>query len=106
MLKGKIPQTQLRLIAGVKKEDLIIRDPGYFVQEVFNQINSPVRLIVEMLPDKVAESRVKKARKEAEKKGRQLSDAYKSYAAFNLFITNVDQDNLPVDSVIKLYHIR
>lgn len=71
-----------------------------------NQINCPIRLIIEMLPDEVVEKRIGKARKEAKKKGRQLSDEYKSYAAFNLYITNVDKEKLSIDTAIKLYHIR
>lgn len=141
----------------VKKGDLIIRDLGYFVQEVFNyiiqngayllskvkpnvslydlsgqkidleklhsdmkkkgidrmeilvttkQVKQSLRLIAEVLPDQVVNERLAKAKKEAKKKGRQLTDQYKSYASLNLYITNIKEETLPIDSVVKLYRIR
>lgn len=148
----------IETIPSIKKGDLIIRDMGYFVQDVFShimgigayflsrvkpktllfeyksgeqidikalhsgmkkkgvkrmemlvtttQIRQPLRLIVETLPDEVVGNRLGKARREAKKKGRQLSDQYKSYVALNLFMTNVKGEILSTGSVVKLYHIR
>lgn len=73
---------------------------------VTNQVKQPIRLIIERLPEQIVNNRLEKARKEAKKKGRQLSDDYLNYACFNLFITNTDKEALPIDSVINLYHIR
>lgn len=71
-----------------------------------NQIDIPVRLIIERLSKEVVNQRLAKAKKEARKKGRQLTEEYKSHASLGLFITNVDEEILPIDSVIKLYRVR
>jgi hypothetical protein len=64
------------------------------------------RLIVEMLPEQVAAKRIAKARKHAKKKGRELREKYKDYAALNLFITNVPTKWLPTSHVRTLYRCR
>lgn len=66
----------------------------------------PVRLVVELLPDKVVEERLRKAKKQAVKKGRNVSSQYKSFARLNLFITNLSKKDLPIDQVHKLYRLR
>lgn len=144
-------------VESVEKGDLIIRDLGYFDQNVLNRIDGqlayyisrvqpklslydsdrkkidmeellrkmkkkriqqmtmmvttneikkPVRLLVELLPGEVVNARLAKIAKEARKKNRQVTELYKTYAAFNLFITNVGEEILSTDQVRKLYHIR
>lgn len=66
----------------------------------------PVRLIVELLPKKEVEKRLAKTKKEAKKKGREVSENYKSRARLNLFITNVPQEWLSTQCVRKLYQLR
>lgn len=66
----------------------------------------PVRLVVELLPDKVVEERLRKAKKQAVKKGRNLSSQFKSFARLNLFITNLSEKELPIDQVHELYRLR
>lgn len=65
----------------------------------------PSRLIVEMLPEKEVEKRIAKASREAQKKGRDLSDEYKSRARLNLFITNVPAE-IATSQIRKIYQIR
>lgn len=65
-----------------------------------------VRIVIILLPDRVYEQRIRKARKEAKKKGRTLSNEYKSKARFNLFITNIAEDVLDIGSLDKLYKLR
>lgn len=64
------------------------------------------RLIVEMLPEKEVEKRIAKASREAQKKGRNLSDEYKSRARLNLFLTNVPAEWIATTQVRKIYQIR
>jgi hypothetical protein len=66
----------------------------------------PVRLIAELLPKKEVAKRLAKTRKEAKKKGREVSENYKSRARLNLFITNVPQEWLSTQCVRKLYQLR
>ena len=66
----------------------------------------PVRLIVEPMPEPEVEKRLAKAKKNACKRGRKLSTTYKTYAALNLFVTNVPKTWLPSDQVRTLYRLR
>lgn len=66
----------------------------------------PVRLIIEMMPQQEVDKRLAKAGKEARKKGRVLSEQYKTAAALNLFITNVPTQWIPTDQVRSLYRLR
>lgn len=71
-----------------------------------NQISTPIRLVIERLPEQVVNTRLARAHHEARKKGRQLTDQYKEYASLGLFITNVPAEVLSAQSVVALYHVR
>jgi hypothetical protein len=64
------------------------------------------RLIIERMPDARVEERLRKARQEAKKKGRRISDEYVSRSHLNLFITNIEQDILPSKKCNTIYTIR
>ena len=64
------------------------------------------RLIAEMLPEEEVDKRLAKANKEAEKKGRKVSDEFKSRARLNLFLTNVPAEWLSPLQIRKIYQIR
>ena len=66
----------------------------------------PVRMIVEYMPEDLVQKRIAKAQKQAEKKGRQLSQEYKAKAQLNIFITNVGADVLSTEQVHQVYTIR
>lgn len=68
--------------------------------------HEPVRLIVELLPAEIVEERVRRAKKEAKKKGRQVSEEYKSRARFNFFMTNVPEEKLTMHQVHQAYGLR
>lgn len=65
-----------------------------------------VRLVIEEIPEEKTEERIRKAQKEAKKKKRTLTKEFKSRAALNLFVTNIDDDILPVSNVRSLYRLR
>ena len=66
-----------------------------------------VRLIIYLLPDEVVNERLRKANQNNMKKGRgQCSKEYKARANFNLFITNGDNDIIPMEIVYQFYKLR
>lgn len=66
----------------------------------------PVRLIIEIMPDDVFEKRIRKINKINKGKGCKTSKEYTIRARFNLFITNISYDTLPVRAISTLYKIR
>jgi hypothetical protein len=67
---------------------------------------TPCRLIVEMLPDKVVQKRLAQAGRRAKKKGKTLSDEYRSRVRLNLFITNIPIEWIATTQVRQLYQLR
>jgi hypothetical protein len=68
--------------------------------------NLPMRLIIEIVPDKEVQKRLGKGQKEAKKKGWTLSEEYKSRARLNLFMTNIPSEWVPTQFVRKVYQLR
>jgi Transposase DDE domain len=66
----------------------------------------PVRIIIELLPEEVVNKRLKKTNAHNKKKGQKTSDNYKTRAWFNLYITNIDENVLAADAIVKIYKIR
>ncbi len=66
----------------------------------------PVRLILELVPEEVVATRIQKVNKYNKKKGRQTGQKYKERARFNLFITNIKEETLDVEAIVKIYRIR
>lgn len=81
---------------------------GYIEKQVYIGAKEklPARLIIELLPADVKQNRIRKAQKEAKKKGRSLGAAFKSRSGLNLFITNADQGQIDTKRVRILYSIR
>ena len=66
----------------------------------------PVRLIIELVPEEVVATRMQRIDKYNKKKGRQTGEEYKKRARFNLFITNITEEMLDVEAIVKIYRIR
>jgi Transposase DDE domain len=66
----------------------------------------PVNLGIEILPEDIWEKRVKNAEKNNKKKGRKINYEYKFKIRFNLFITNIPDEDLPTKIISTLYRIR
>ena len=79
-----------------------------FDKEVYigKQDKLPVRLIIELMPDEVFNTRMQKINKYNKKKGYQTSKEYSSRARFNLFISNIPLDMIDGEAVAKIYKIR
>lgn len=66
----------------------------------------PVRLVIEMMPDEVVATRIRKVNKYNKKKGWQTSEDYINRSKFNLFITNITDEMLDGETIAKIYRIR
>jgi len=65
-----------------------------------------VRLFIFLMPRDEYNKRIRKAQKNAQKKGRQLSKKFKTRAGLNLFITSAPPDVITIDTAWKIYSLR
>jgi hypothetical protein len=77
-------------------------------KEVFigKDVKLPVRLIIELMPDEVYNTRMQKINKYNKKKGRQTSNDYSNRSRFNLFISNIPLEKIDGEAIAKIYKIR
>ena len=76
-------------------------------KEVFIGVNKmPVRFIVALVPAQVREERIRKREKENKKKGHKTGADFTARAGLNLFVTNVEKKNLPLEAILQIYHLR
>lgn len=68
--------------------------------------NLEVRLFLYLVPGFVHNQRIRKAQKNAKKKGYQVSKAFKIRAALTLFITSAPAELLNIESAYKIYSMR
>lgn len=87
MIKEQISQMEKTIYAG-KTERMLLR------------------LIIETVPDEVYQKRIRKIEKENKLFGYNTSDEYKARCRFNLFITNVEEEDLSIAEVLNLYKLR
>ena len=66
----------------------------------------PIRLLIEKVPDELYEQRLRKAEQWACKKGRKLSKVKKIKMRFNIFITNVAEQDLSQEAIQQIYRLR
>jgi len=67
--------------------------------------NLDCRLVGKRLPDNVVNEKLRRANKEATRKGRTISEKYKIFLKFGLFITNL-QESFTFDTLFNLYRLR
>lgn len=66
----------------------------------------PVRMSIELVPEEVYQKRILAVEKENKKKGRKTSQEFRIRARFNILVTNVGEEDLPVENMYKLYKTR
>lgn len=66
----------------------------------------PVRLVIELIPDEVFNSRMKKINQHNKKKGFKTSKNYRDRSRFNLFISNIPFEMINGEAIAKIYKIR
>lgn len=87
MIKNKIPLLEKSVFAGVKEK-------------------LPVRMVVQLVSDEVYEKRIRKIEKQNKIDGYKTSDDYKARCRLNIFITNVETEDLAKEDVYAAYKIR
>lgn len=94
----------------LEKEQKAMRSAGIVCKEVEVYLNkkhaTPFRLIIEILPDIEVERRIRKAKENRERKGKQLSKEYRVYASLGLFLTNIPKDWVKAEDIRLLYKLR
>ena len=65
-----------------------------------------VRLILDILPDHIYEERIRKKAIRSKENGKELTDRNRLRSRFNLLITNIQKDVVPLENVYKLYRVR
>ena len=76
-------------------------------KEVFvGEIGLPARLMIGLVPPEVYAERIRRKAMEEKKKGRKTQEKTKLMQNFNLFITNTDDQQLPLGKIMVLYRFR
>ncbi len=65
----------------------------------------PVRIIIILLPAKQLEERIRKAKKDRDKRLNHSPDYYE-WIKYNVFITNVQEETLSAQQTAKVYRVR
>lgn len=87
MRKGNKPTRQVSVYLGAKK-------------------NVECRLIIQCLPEEVSAKRLRKAHQAAKREGRILGKDTIARIGLNLFVTNMSDEDLPMEHVWPLYRLR
>jgi len=66
----------------------------------------PSRLIIELVPEKIKEQRLRKSKAYCQKKGKKLSNQKKVRFGLNLFLTNCSSKMISASEIRRLYGIR
>lgn len=66
----------------------------------------PVRLYIGLVPQSVYAERLRRKQQAEKKRGSQMKEKTKLLLNFNLFITNADKENLPLEKIMPLYSFR
>jgi hypothetical protein len=87
MRKGKTSTRQISVYLGAKK-------------------NIKCRLIIECLPPEVSAEKLRKAKRAAQREGRVLGNDTKARIGLNFYVTNMSDEDLPMEKVWPLYRLR
>jgi hypothetical protein len=104
LVKGEYKEIKFHLIAKRMQEFGINR----ITEDVYigKEERLPVRLFLYLMPQQEYDRRIRKAQRNAKKKGRTLSREFKARAGLNLFITNLTDDTLTEENAWSLYRLR
>lgn len=66
----------------------------------------PSRIICMRLPNEIANKKIRKLRKNAKERGKQVSKASLAYARWTIFVTNVPREKLSAIEISEMYRMR
>lgn len=100
---GKQPLNWKKVDASFRKHALksMELDVSIYEREML-----PARLILEKVSDAEYQRRLARAKSSAKSRGVTVTDLYKIKLRYNLFITNVEREILPLAKVRKAYYLR
>jgi hypothetical protein len=90
------------LLASMKKKEITSIEKELYI----TYAKIPARVCFFLVPDNIREKRIREARKYAKSRGWNMSKEYEMWAGFNAFITNADNEKLPLDLIKDVYKIR
>lgn len=97
---------KLEHILPQQEQETTVCLPFYLAHPKTHKNSIPVRVFIEKVPQSVQEQRLKKLQEQAKKQQWNLSDLRIKLCAYNLYITNASEQQLP-DTLIRLiYGIR
>lgn len=104
----KINEEFIKIDFKTLNQRFVKNNSQYLALEVFigEKVKIPVRLILEQIPEEVYGQRMRSARKEAQKKGYQVSDEYAARQRFSSYITNISKEKLNALSIRNIYRLR
>lgn len=81
---------------------------SFYTQEVLLGANSKlkVRLLAQRLPDDVVEERVRKLKRDYQRRGKKVSARKLIFMRWNIFITNVPEDQMNPTEIFSAYGLR
>ena len=74
--------------------------------QLSKKASGPWRLVAYRVDEKTYQERIRKAQKEAKKRGGMVSKEYKARARLNLFVTNLNEKMMPKEKLYSLYQLR
>jgi hypothetical protein len=84
----------------------LYRIPVYQKRVLVGQKLLPSRLVITLVDEQTYQKRLRNVRKDAGKRGWQISDQHKLRMRMNLMITNTDSEEIPAEKVYMLYKFR
>jgi hypothetical protein len=74
--------------------------------QIYEKEQIPCRMVVERVDNNIYRKRIKQAENTAKRHGVGLTKQHRARCRYNIFITNVERDILPLEKIRKSYYLR
>ncbi|MEA5261084.1 transposase, partial [Arcicella aquatica] len=96
----------ISLVTLLPKDDSIVSIECYLAHPKTHKNSIAVRVCIEKVPETISQQRLEKLQKTAKCQQWELSELRVELCAYNLFITNANQEQLPSELIRLFYGIR